>query len=77
MDDRGLQHPLEDVLSILKQQPSRLLSEFAFLGPAVSTCVKVLYIFNLNIYLLQINKPHVLDWLQKTGNKWKALPFIW
>ncbi|MBP3951874.1 ABC1 kinase family protein [Bacillus suaedae] len=64
MDDYLVQQILDDIQTVIKEEPIQLPSELAFFGRAISTFVGILYILNPKINILEISKPLIMEWLR-------------
>ncbi|KEO82076.1 ABC1 kinase family protein [Tumebacillus flagellatus] len=67
VDYDAVQHIMEDIQSVIRQQPIQLPSEFIFLGRALSTFIGVLYGLDPEIELVEVGKPIVNEWLKRNG----------
>lgn len=62
MDSFIVERLLDDIKTIVRNEPVQLPAEFAFFGRAISTFIGVIHVLDPNVDLLAIAKPRVLEW---------------
>lgn len=66
LDQQLVERIFSDLKELVQEQPIQLPAEFAFLGRAASIGLGVLTIIDPNIDFIELSKPVVKSWLEKT-----------
>lgn len=62
MDSMVIERLLEDIQTIVRQEPVQMPAEFAFFGRAISTFIGVIHVLDPNVDLLALAKPRIIEW---------------